>query len=79
MVNVVKRVPRRSGPARRVVVLKVVAPRKKEMMEIRDFSQPQGLLKGWEEAPRPRKIVFPFFFFDPVSTLYIAMAMVEGG
>ena len=74
MVNVVKRVPRRSGPARRVVVLKVVAPRKKEMMEIRDFSQPQGLLKGWEEAPRPRKIVFPFFFFHPVSTLYIAMA-----
>lgn len=59
IVKVVKRVPRFSGPARRVLLLKVVAPRKKAIIEIRDFSQPQGLLKGWEEAPRPRKIVFP--------------------
>lgn len=54
-----KRVPRRRAPAIRVVLEKVVAPRKKAAMETRDFSQPQGLLKGWEEAPRPRKIVFP--------------------
>lgn len=54
-----KRVPRRRGPARRVVLEKAVAPRKKAAMETRDFSQPQGLLNGWEEAPRPRKIVFP--------------------
>lgn len=59
MVNVVKRVPRRNGPASRVLLLKVVAPRKKAIIEIRDLSQPQGLLVGWEEAPRPRKIVFP--------------------
>lgn len=66
MVNVVKSVPRRRGPTRRVVLLKVVAPRKKAIIEIRDLSQPQGLLKGWEEAPRPRKIVFPSL----VSVLY---------
>lgn len=66
MVNVVKRVPRRNGPARRVVLLNVVAPRKKAIIEMRDLSQPQGLLKGWEEAPRPRKIVFPSLCQCPV-------------
>jgi hypothetical protein len=38
---------------------KIMAPVKKEAMETRDLSQPHGLLAGWLEAPRPRKMVFP--------------------
>lgn len=38
---------------------KVKAPIKKATIETSDLSQPQGLLAGWLEAPRPRKMVFP--------------------
>lgn len=35
---------------------------KKNAMEQSDFNQPQGLLVGWPEAPRPRKMVFPVYY-----------------
>lgn len=54
-----KRVPRRRAPTRRMMTEKIMAPEKKEAMETRDLSQPHGLLAGWFEAPRPRKMVFP--------------------
>jgi hypothetical protein len=57
--NETKRVPRRRAPVRCVTFEKMNAPMKNEAMEVRDLSQPQGLLSGWPEAPRPRKIVFP--------------------
>lgn len=57
-----KRVPRRRGRRCRVRRVKNVVPVKKAVMEMRDLSQPQGLLVGWEEAPRPRKTVFPVAF-----------------
>jgi hypothetical protein len=55
----VKRVPRRRAPVRRVTFEKISAPMKNEAIEVRDLSQPQALLVGWPEAPRPRKMVFP--------------------
>jgi hypothetical protein len=54
-----KRVLRRRAPVRRVTFEKISAPMKNETMEVSDLSQPQGLLVGWPEAPRPRKMVFP--------------------
>lgn len=38
---------------------KTMAPMKNARIETSDFSQPQGLLSGWLEAPRPRKMVLP--------------------
>lgn len=57
-----KSVPRRRAPARRVTLARVKAPMKKNAIEQSDFNQPQGLLVGWPEAPRPRKIVFPVHY-----------------
>lgn len=51
--------PRRTAPTRRVMLEKTNEPMKKAAMETSDFSQPHGLLSGWPEAPRPRKMVFP--------------------
>lgn len=53
------RVPRPRGLKWRVISAKVKEPTKKKTIEIRDFSHPNGLLTGWLEAPRPRKMVFP--------------------
>src|SRR3954463_15100251 len=54
-----KRVPRRRAPTLRIAIEKTIAPKKNDAIETRDFSQPQGLLDGWLEAPKPRKMVFP--------------------
>ena len=59
-----ERVLRRRGPRVREKRVKAAVPVTKATMEMRDFSQPQGLLVGWLEAPRPRKTVFPIFFFS---------------
>ena len=54
-----KRVPRRREPTVRMEMEKIIAPVKKEVIETRDLSQPHGLLVGWLDAPRPRKMVLP--------------------
>lgn len=36
-----------------------MAPMKNDTMETSDLSQPHGLLVGWLDAPRPRKMVLP--------------------
>lgn len=57
--NETNRVPRRREPTLRIAIEKIIEPKKNDAIETRDFSQPHGLLFGWFEAPRPRKMVFP--------------------
>lgn len=71
--------PRRRAPSSRVLFEKVVAPMKKAIIETRDLSQPQGLLVGWLEAPRPRKTVFPLFSFPVLARLRACVFQEEGG
>jgi hypothetical protein len=52
-----------------MTVEKIMAPEKKAAMETRDLSQPHGLLAGWFEAPRPRKMVFPVM--ETVIRIYV--------
>ena len=42
---------------------KIIAPEKNAVIETRDLSQPHGLLVGWFDAPRPRKMVLPIYLW----------------
>lgn len=66
----VARVPRALGLMRRVDA-KMKQPRRKDVMETRDLSQPKGFDRGWSDAPSARKIVFP----SEVSISYSMLKM----
>lgn len=51
-------VPRALGRMCRVFEKKK-QPRRKNVIEVRDFNHAYGLEVGWPDAPRARKIVFP--------------------
>ena len=54
------RAPRRRGPSKRDVCEKKKQPVQKQVIEVRDFAQPNGLDVSWGVAPpRPRKMVLP--------------------
>lgn len=61
MKNEIASVPRRRGWRRRQSRAKKKAPKVKHITEVRDLTQPYGLVLdfGLEEAPRPTKMVFP--------------------
>jgi len=54
----IARVPRAFGWTRRVDA-KTKQPRRKEVIDMRDLSQPNGFDVGWPDTPSARKIVLP--------------------
>lgn len=51
-------VPRAFGWTRRVDA-KTKQPNRKELIDMRDLSHPNGFDAGWPDAPRARKMVLP--------------------
>lgn len=68
----VERVPRDLGKTCREDAKKA-QPQMKEMMEMRDLHQPYGCMRGWPDAPRARKIVFPALH----ATISLSYVMVR--